>query len=179
MTVKNTQPLSPQQLLDQKWMAYALSLAEQAEAANEIPVGAVLVKDNRVVAEGWNLSIANHDACGHAEIRALREGGKEIQNYRLIDCTLYVTLEPCPMCAGALVHARVKRLVYGAGDYKTGAAGSVFNLLENDKLNHQVEVTGGVLAEQCASKISDFFKRRRKEKKALKKQQAAMTASAP
>ncbi len=179
MAVNNTQAPSPQQVIDQKWMAYALSLADQAEAVNEIPVGAVLVKDDRVVAEGWNLSIANHDACGHAEIRALREGGKEIQNYRLIDCTLYVTLEPCPMCAGALVHARVKRLVYGAGDYKTGAAGSVFNLLENDKLNHQVEVTAGVLAEQCATKISNFFKRRRKEKKALKKQQAAMSASTP
>jgi tRNA(adenine34) deaminase len=179
MAVNNTQAPSPQQLIDRKWMAYALSLADQAEAVNEIPVGAVLVKDDRVVAEGWNLSIANHDACGHAEIRALREGGKEIQNYRLIDCTLYVTLEPCPMCAGALVHARVKRLVYGAGDYKTGAAGSVFNLLENDKLNHQVEVTAGVLAEQCATKISNFFKRRRKEKKALKKQQAAINASTP
>lgn len=176
MAVNNT---DAQQVIDQKWMAYALSLADQAEAVNEIPVGAVLVKDNKVVAEGWNLSIGNHDACGHAEIRVLRQGGKQVQNYRLIDCTLYVTLEPCPMCAGALVHARVKRLVYGAGDYKTGAAGSVFNLLESDKLNHQVEVTPGVLAEQCATKISNFFKRRRKEKKALKKQQAAMSASPP
>ena len=178
MTVDNEdkqQVLSSQQLIDQKWMAYALSLADRAESLDEIPVGAVLVKDNIVVAEGWNLSIANHDACGHAEIMALREGGKNIQNYRLIDCTLYVTLEPCPMCAGALVHARVKRLVYGAGDYKTGAAGSVFNLLRSEKLNHQVEVTAGVLAEQCAAKISRFFKRRRKEKKALKKQQQSAT----
>jgi tRNA(adenine34) deaminase len=167
-----------QQLIDQQWMAHALSLADKAEALDEIPVGAVLVKDNRIVAEGWNLSIGNHDACGHAEIRALREGGKKTQNYRLIDCTLYVTLEPCPMCAGALVHARVKRLVYGAGDYKTGAAGSVFNLLCSEKLNHQVEVTAGVLAEQCATKISDFFKRRRKEKKALKKQQGTINSSA-
>ena len=169
------QRLSSQQLIDQKWMAHALLLADKAESLDEIPVGAVLVKDNRIVAEGWNLSIGNHDACGHAEIRALREGGKKMQNYRLIDCTLYVTLEPCPMCAGALVHARVKRVVYGAGDYKTGAAGSVFNLLCSEKLNHQVEVTAGVLAEQCATKISHFFKRRRREKKALKKQQSATT----
>jgi tRNA(adenine34) deaminase len=166
--------LSSQQLIDQKWMAYALSLADKAEAVDEIPVGAVLVKDDRIIAEGWNLSIGNHDACGHAEIRALREGGKQQQNYRLVDCTLYVTLEPCPMCAGALVHARVKRLVYGAGDYKTGAAGSVFDLLRCEKLNHQLEVTSGVLGEQCAVKISNFFKRRRQEKKALKKQLAAV-----
>ena len=164
---------SSQQLLDQKWMTYALLLADKAEAVNEIPVGAVLIKDDKIIAEGFNLSIGDHDPCGHAEIRALREGGSEIQNYRLIDCTLYVNLEPCPMCAGAMVHARIKRLVYGAGDYKTGAAGSVFNLLGSEKLNHQVEVTGGVLAEQSATKISNFFKRRRKEKKALKKQQSA------
>lgn len=156
---------------DQKWMKYALSLAEQAERMNEIPVGAVLVKGDKVIAEGWNLSINEHDACAHAEIIALRAAGKQLQNYRLIDCTLYVTLEPCPMCAGALVHARIKRLVYGAGDYKTGAAGSVFNLLQNEQLNHQVEITAGVLDNVCATKISEFFKRRRKEKKALKKQQ--------
>ncbi|MCW8994724.1 MAG: tRNA adenosine(34) deaminase TadA [Psychromonas sp.] len=171
---KELQALNAQQLIDQKWMAHALQLADKAEALDEIPVGAVLVHDNRIVAEGWNLSILNHDACGHAEIMAIREAGKKIQNYRLIDCTLYVTLEPCPMCAGALVHARVKRLVYGAGDYKTGAAGSVFNLLASEKLNHQVDVSAGVLGEQCATKISNFFKRRRKEKKAHKKQQSAI-----
>lgn len=158
-----------QQHTDEKWMNYALSLADKAEQENEIPVGAVLVKDDLVVAEGWNLSILNHDACAHAEIIAIRSAGKIVQNYRLIDCTLYVTLEPCPMCAGALVHARIKRLVYGAGDYKTGAAGSVFDLVRSDKLNHQIEVTSGIYAEQCATKISNFFKRRRKEKKALKK----------
>jgi len=154
---------------DQDWMLYALSLADNAEAVGEIPVGAVLVKDNKIIAEGWNLSILEHNACAHAEIIAIGNAGKVLQNYRLIDCTLYVTLEPCPMCAGAIVHARIKRLVYGAGDYKTGAAGSVFDLVCNEKLNHQVEVTSGVYGEQCANKISDFFKRRRKEKKALKK----------
>lgn len=157
--------------LDQKWMTYALSLADRAESLGEIPVGAVLVKDDQVVAEGWNLSIVNHDATAHAEVIAIQAAGNNLQNYRLIDCTLYVTLEPCPMCAGALVHARIKRLVYGAGDYKTGAAGSVFNLVQHDKLNHQMEVTSGVLADQCASKISAFFKKRRAQKKELKKQQ--------
>ena len=154
---------------DQDWMLYALSLADKAEAVGEIPVGAVLVKDNKIVGEGWNLSILEHNACSHAEVIAIGAAGKTLQNYRLIDCTLYVTLEPCPMCAGALVHARIKRLVYGASDYKTGAAGSVFNLVRHEQLNHQIEVKSGLYAEQCATKISDFFKRRRKEKKALKK----------
>lgn len=153
---------------DQDWMLYALALADKAEAVGEIPVGAVLVKNNEVIAEGWNLSIVEHNACAHAEIIAITNAGKVLKNYRLIDCTLYVTLEPCPMCAGALVHARIKRLVYGAGDYKTGAAGSVFDLVRNEHLNHQIEVTSGIYAEQCANKISDFFRRRRKEKKALK-----------
>ena len=165
----DTLPVDTQQEIDEKWMAYALRLADKAEQENEIPVGAVLIKDDQVIAEGWNLSILNHDACAHAEIMAIRKAGQVLENYRLIDCTLYVTLEPCPMCAGALVHARIKRLVYGAGDYKTGAAGSVFDLVRNQQLNHQIEVTSDVLAEQCATKISDFFKRRRKEKKALKK----------
>ncbi|TEW55776.1 tRNA adenosine(34) deaminase TadA [Psychromonas sp. RZ22] len=150
-------------------MLYALSLADKAETLGEIPVGAVLVKDNKVVGEGWNLSIVEHNACAHAEIMAISAAGQALQNYRLIDCTLYVTLEPCPMCAGALVHARIKRLVYGAGDYKTGAAGSVFDLVRNEQLNHQIEVTQGIHAELCATKISEFFRRRRKEKKALKK----------
>lgn len=154
---------------DQDWMRYALSLADKAEAVGEIPVGAVLVKDNQVVGEGWNLSILEHNACAHAEVNAIASAGKKLHNYRLIDCTLYVTLEPCPMCAGAIVHARIKRLVYGAGDYKTGAAGSVFDLVRNEQLNHQVEVTSGVFADECADKISQFFKRRRQEKKALKK----------
>jgi len=155
---------------DHDWMQYALSLADKAEQVGEIPVGAVIVKDNQIVGEGWNLSILEHNASAHAEIIAISAAGNTLQNYRLIDCTLYVTLEPCPMCAGALVHARIKRLVYGAGDYKTGAAGSIFNLVCNEHLNHQIEVTAGVDAEQCAAKISAFFKRRRLEKKALKKE---------
>lgn len=169
MNEQSTEAVKTDDYTDQDWMLHALSLADKAEAVGEIPVGAVLVKDNQIVGEGWNLSILEHNACAHAEIIAIGKAGKALQNYRLTDCTLYVTLEPCPMCAGAIVHARIKRLVYGAGDYKTGAAGSVFNLVCNDKLNHQVDVTSGLYDEQCANKISDFFKRRRKEKKALKK----------
>jgi tRNA(adenine34) deaminase len=162
--------LSTENYTDHDWMLYALSLADKAEAIGEIPVGAVLVKNNKVVGEGWNLSITEHNAGAHAEMMAISDAGKKLQNYRLIDCTLYVTLEPCPMCAGALVHARVKRLVYGAGDYKTGAAGSVFDLVRNEQLNHQIDVTAGICSEQCANKISHFFQRRRKEKKRLKRE---------
>jgi len=166
---KKINTLNTESYNDEDWMRYALSLADKAESVGEIPVGAVLVKDNKVVGEGWNVSIIEHNACAHAEVKAIAEAGANLKNYRLIDCTLYVTLEPCPMCAGAIVHARIKRLVYGAGDYKTGAAGSVFDLVRHDQLNHQVEVTAGIYAEECATKISNFFKRRRNEKKALKK----------
>lgn len=153
---------------DEKWMRYALALADKAQAIGEVPVGAVLVHDGQVVGEGWNQSISNHDPCAHAEIIALREAGNRLNNYRLLDTTLYVTLEPCPMCAGAMVHARVGRLVYGASDAKTGAANSVFNLVANPQLNHSLAVTSDVLAEQCSDKISAFFRLRRAEKKALK-----------
>lgn len=162
------------QQTDEQFMRHALMLAEKAEQQDEIPVGAVLVKDGEIIAEGWNQSIKNHDPSAHAEMVALRNAGKYLENYRLIDTTLYVTLEPCPMCASLLVHARVKRLVFGAPDYKTGACGSVMNLAEHAQLNHQLEVLGGVLAEECAEKLSAFFKKRRLAKKAekqLKKQE--------
>lgn len=158
---------------DQYWMAKALEYADRAEQQNEIPVGAVIVKDNQIVAAGWNQSICNHDPSAHAEMLAVREAGKVLENYRLVDCTLYVTLEPCPMCAGVLVHSRLKRLVFGASDAKTGAAGSIMNIVNEPKLNHQLDVTQGVLAEECAQKLSDFFKRRRKEIKAAKKAKQA------
>ncbi|RJE77748.1 tRNA adenosine(34) deaminase TadA [Pseudoalteromonas citrea] len=158
---------------DQYWMAKALEYADRAEQQNEIPVGAVIVKDNQIVAAGWNQSICNHDPSAHAEMLAVREAGKVLENYRLVDCTLYVTLEPCPMCAGLLVHSRLKRLVFGASDAKTGAAGSIMNIVNEPKLNHQLDVTQGVLAEECAQKLSDFFKRRRKEIKAAKKAKQA------
>jgi len=154
---------------DNYWMQYALTLADKAQQQGEIPVGAVLVKDGEVVGEGWNQSITLNDPSAHAEIMAIRDAGQRVGNYRLIDSTLYVTLEPCPMCAGALVHSRITKLVYGATDAKTGAAGSVMNLLQHSALNHQLEVVSGVCEEACSNKISDFFKFRRAEKKAQKK----------
>lgn len=156
--------------LDKMFMQHALQLADRAEQQDEIPVGAVLVKNGEVIAEGWNQSISLNDPSAHAEMMALRSAGEKLNNYRLIDTTLYVTLEPCPMCAGLLVHARVSRIVFGAADYKTGACGSIMNLVQDPKLNHQLDVSGGVLALECGNKLSAFFKKRREVKKALKKQ---------
>ena len=150
---------------DSEWMMYAMALAARAEAEGEVPVGAVLVKDGAILGEGWNRSIGQHDATAHAEMMALRQAGPAVENYRLLGATLYVTLEPCSMCAGAMVHSRIERLVFGAKDNKTGAAGSVMDLLRHPALNHQVEVVGGVLEQRCASQLSHFFKRRRAEKK--------------
>ncbi|MGI2078845.1 tRNA adenosine(34) deaminase TadA [Shewanella putrefaciens] len=159
--------------LDEYWMQVAMQMAEKAEAAGEVPVGAVLVKDGQQIATGYNLSISQHDPTAHAEILCLRSAGKKLENYRLLDATLYITLEPCAMCAGAMVHSRIARVVYGARDEKTGAAGTVVNLLQHPAFNHQVEVTSGVLAEACSAQLSRFFKRRRDEKKALKLAQRA------
>lgn len=153
---------------DEDWMRYALCLAAKAEALGEVPVGAVLVKDQQIIAEGWNQMISSHDPSAHAEMVAVRQAGTVLQNYRLLDCTLYVTLEPCSMCAGMLVHSRISRLVYGASDYKTGAAGSIMDLVRHPQLNHQLEVTGGTLATECATALSAFFQRRRAEKKEIK-----------
>lgn len=151
---------------DEKMMRYALELADKAEALGEIPVGAVLVDDDRnIIGEGWNLSIVQSDPTAHAEIIALRNGAKNIQNYRLLNSTLYVTLEPCTMCAGAILHSRIKRLVFGASDYKTGAIGSRFHFFNDYKMNHTLEITSGVLAEECSQKLSTFFQKRREEKK--------------
>ena len=151
------------------WMQKALLLAQKAEQQGEIPVGAILVKEQRVIGQGWNQSISLNDPSAHAEMIAIREAGRVLNNYRLIGTTLYVTLEPCPMCAGLLVHSRINQLVFGARDMKTGAGGSVMNILDDTRLNHQVEVIPDVLAEQCSNKLSLFFKRRRAEKKAAKK----------
>jgi len=155
--------------IDLHWMRYALTLADKAEQIGEIPVGAVLVKDNTAIGEGWNKSITLYDPSAHAEMIAIREAGQNLNNYRLIDTTLYVTLEPCPMCAGLLVHSRIKRLVFGASDYKTGSAGSIMDLTNHPDLNHQIEVSGGILKDQCSEKLSQFFSDRRKHKKANKK----------
>lgn len=156
---------------DLYWMRYALQLADKAEQSGEIPVGAVLVKDGLVLGEGWNQSIRLNDPSAHAEMMAIRQAAEKIGNYRLLDCTLYVTLEPCAMCAGLLVHSRVKRLVFGAKDAKTGAAGSVLDIVRHPVLNHQLDVQDGALAQQCADKLSAFFRRRRAEQKALKQQE--------
>jgi tRNA(adenine34) deaminase len=150
-------------------MAEALKRADIAKEKGEIPVGAIIVRDNQIIAEGYNLSITQNDPSAHAEMMAIRAAGKVLENYRMLDCTLYVTLEPCPMCAGLLVHSRIKRLVYGANDAKTGSAGSIMDLTRHDKLNHQVEVTAGILAELCSNKLSEFFKMRRAQIKAAKK----------
>ncbi len=154
---------------DIMWMRHALALADKAESIGEVPVGACVVLNGELIGEGFNTPITDNDPSAHAELRAVKEAAAAVQNYRLIDATLYVTLEPCSMCAGMLVHARVKRVVFGAKDAKTGAAGSVMNLLQHPALNHQLEVVSGVLADECANKLSDFFRKRRKEIKAAKK----------
>lgn len=148
---------------DSFWMRHALSLALQAAREGEVPVGAVLVKDGQMIAEGWNRPIGHHDPTAHAEIQALRAAGRNQKNYRLPGTTLYVTLEPCPMCAGAIVHARVARVVYAAADPRTGAAGSVFNLLQSGELNHRCEVEGGVMAVESGQLLRDFFRIKRKK----------------
>ncbi|KGJ93093.1 tRNA adenosine(34) deaminase TadA [Colwellia psychrerythraea] len=155
--------------LDLTFMQRAFELAQQAEQHNEIPVGAVVVYQGKIIGEGFNQSIMLNDPSSHAEMNAIRQAGDFVNNYRLLDCTLYVTLEPCPMCAGLLVHSRIKRLVYACSDLKTGAAGSAFDLVNNQQLNHQIEVYSGVMEEACSQMLSAFFKRRRKEKKIAKK----------
>jgi len=154
--------------LDLRFMQRAFELAQQAEQHDEIPVGAVVVYQGKIIGEGFNQSIMLNDPSSHAEMNAIRQAGNSINNYRLIDCTLYVTLEPCPMCAGLLVHSRVKRLVYASSDLKTGAAGSAFNLVNNPQLNHQLEISTDIMQEECSQLLSAFFKRRRKEKKQAK-----------
>lgn len=155
-------------MTDEDWMRRAMALAANAEQQGEVPVGAVLVKDGALIAEGRNQMISLNDPSAHAEMQAIRAASAATGNYRLPDCTLYVTLEPCSMCAGVMVHSRIKRLVFGTTDLKTGAAGSVLNLVQHAQFNHQLEVVSGVLAAECASQLSAFFQRRRQEQKAAK-----------
>jgi tRNA(adenine34) deaminase len=150
---------------DEQFMHEALLLAQQAAELGEVPVGAIVVKDGVIVGRGSNAPIGSHDPSAHAEILALREAAKRLGNYRLVDCSLYVTLEPCAMCAGAIQHARIGQLVFGAKDPKTGACGSVVNLMTEDKLNHHTGVASGVLESECGQLLSDFFKQRRLSKK--------------
>jgi tRNA(adenine34) deaminase len=147
---------------DERWMRRALALAERArDREDEVPVGAVIVRDGMKVAEGMNLNVRRHDPTAHAEVVAMRRAGRRLQNHRLTGCTLYVTLEPCAMCAMAMVHARVARVVYAATDPKTGAAGSVFDLLESPRNNHRIRVIGGVLADQAGRMLSNYFRAKR------------------
>jgi tRNA(adenine34) deaminase len=155
-------------LTDESWMRYAIRLAQRAEEYGEVPVGAVLVKNEIVIAEGWNQMIEMHDSTAHAEIVAIRRAGKKIENYRLIDTTLYVTLEPCVMCMGAIIHARVKRLVFGAFDEKRGCVCNALNLTNAPFLNHHVEWQGEILEESCSQLLKDFFVSRRNNKKTKK-----------
>jgi len=146
---------------DNRWMYRALELAQLAANGGEVPVGALLVAEDLILGEGSNSSIVSHDATAHAEIQALRAAGQQCANYRLPGTTLYVTLEPCAMCAGAIIHARVERVVIGASDLRTGAAGSIMNILRHNKLNHQCEISMGVLQEECSTVLRNFFKAKR------------------
>ena len=146
---------------DSGFMGLALDLAREAGAAGEVPVGALVVLDGEVVGRGFNQPIGRHDPTAHAEIMALRDAATHLGNYRLPGCTLYVTLEPCAMCAGAIMHARIDRVVFGARDPKTGAAGSIVDLFAETRLNHHTAVVGGVLAEECGTLLSSFFAARR------------------
>ncbi len=148
-------------LEDIAYMRRALDLARNAAAAGEVPVGAVLVMDGNLIGEGWNRPIGSSDPTSHAEIEALRAGARHLANYRLGGSTLYVTMEPCPMCAGAMIHGRVARLVYGTPDLRAGAAGTVIDVLGGPAANHRVEVTGGVLADECRDLLQSFFRARR------------------
>jgi tRNA(adenine34) deaminase len=148
---------------DELFMEAAIRAAQRALEAGEVPVGAVVVFAGKIIAEGWNRNLTGSDPTGHAEIVALREAGALIGNHRLKDCALFATIEPCAMCAGALIHARIKRLVYGADDPKAGAVHSVLQVLNHPQLNHRTEVRGGVLAGRCAEIVQTFFRQRRKE----------------
>jgi tRNA(adenine34) deaminase len=151
---------------DTAYMEEALRLARQACQLGEVPVGAVVVCGGQIVGRGYNAPISRSDPTGHAEIMALRDAAHNLRNYRLTDCELYVTLEPCTMCAGAIMHARIARVVYGARDPKTGACGSIVDLFAEKRLNHHAEIVGGVMSEQCGALLSDFFEQRRRLHKA-------------
>jgi tRNA(adenine34) deaminase len=150
-------------MTDEDFMELALELAREAATLGEVPVGAIVVKDGEIVGRGFNQPIGRHDPTAHAEVRALRDATGRLGNYRIPGCTLYVTLEPCAMCVGAMFHARIGRVVFGARDPKTGAAGSVIDLFGEARLNHHAEITGGVRAEECSALLSGFFAARRQK----------------
>jgi tRNA(adenine34) deaminase len=169
MELPNTmqsRPDDPASEADEVFMRAALDMARQAAQAGEVPVGAVVVQDGRIVGRGYNAPISRHDPSAHAEIAALRDAAQHLGNYRLVGCELFVTLEPCVMCVGAMFHARIGRVVFGAHDPKTGAAGGVFNLFAETRLNHHARIRGGVLAKECGEVLSGFFAMRRAQQKA-------------
>ncbi|MDO9101593.1 MAG: tRNA adenosine(34) deaminase TadA [Candidatus Nitrotoga sp.] len=153
---------------DDDFMRVALALAKQAELSGEVPVGAIVVKNGTIIGRGSNAPISRHDPSAHAELLALRDAAQHLGNYRLIGCELFVTLEPCVMCVGAMFHARIARVVFGASDLKTGACGSVLNLFTEQRLNHHAEMTAGILAEECGQLLSGFFAARRAQQQNIK-----------
>ena len=157
---QKTQSAEPDR--DEYFMAIALDLANEAAAIGEVPVGAVVVREGEIIGSGHNRMISKNDPTAHAEINALRDAAQNVGNYRLVDCALYVTLEPCVMCVGAIMHARIGRVIFGAADPKTGACGSVVNLFAEERLNHHAELTDGVLSEACAQQLKEFFALRRR-----------------
>jgi len=148
---------------DLKFMKLALELAKKAELKNEVPVGALIVQDGKIIGRGMNTSISDYDPTSHAEINAIREAARAIKNYRLKDCTIYVTLEPCAMCVGAIQHARIDKIIYGAPDPKTGACGSMIDLISIKEINHHAEALGGILEKECSQILKDFFLSKRKK----------------
>jgi tRNA(adenine34) deaminase len=146
---------------DEKWMMHAIGLARQAEQQGEVPIGAVVIENDTIISEGWNRPISTNDPTAHAEIEALRSAGLQKNNYRLPGLTLYVTLEPCAMCSGAIFNSRIARVVFGAYDIKSGTASGLLNLFEDQRLNHHTQLEGGVLEDQCAQLLTNFFKERR------------------
>lgn len=156
----------PNDTEDARYMRAALELAREGGLIGEVPVGAVVVMDGEIVGRGYNQPVSSHDPTAHAEVVALRDAAARVGNYRLVGATLYVTMEPCVMCAGAILHSRVARVVYGAREYKTGAHGSVIDVFAEPRLNYHCDISGGVLAEACAATISGFFETRRRQKKA-------------
>ena len=157
-------PGMPSDAADEAWMIQALALAREAESVGEVPVGAIVVCEGSIVGRGYNAPILSHDPSAHAEITALRDAARQMGNYRLPGCELFVTLEPCAMCAGAILQARIARVIYGAGDPKTGACGGVIDLFADARLNHHATVRAGVLGEQCGAMLSAFFARRRNDR---------------
>lgn len=161
MATNGEHEINDELIADELWMEEALRAAQRALEAGEVPVGAIVVCRGEIIGRGWNRNIADSDPSAHAEIVALREAGAAVGNHRLAECNLFVTIEPCAMCAGAMVHARIQRLIYGADDPKAGAVHSVMKVLSHPQLNHRVEVRGGVLAGRCAEVLQEFFKGRR------------------